>query len=95
MAVGNLLKVAVGHQGVMDRQEEADHKGDHQIILQENREIPPDHHADHETTVVTMMVAVVVVAEAVAIQMEEAVMAATTAATQHMVLLDLRPQVRR
>ena len=47
-AVGNLLKVAVGHQE--DHQEEADHKEDHQIILQENREIPPDQTANHQTT---------------------------------------------
>ena len=92
MAVGNLLKVAVGHQE--DHQEEADHKEDFQIILQENREIPPDHPANHETTVVTVMVAVVV-AEAVTMKMEEAAMTATTAAMPHMVLLDLRPQVRR
>jgi len=90
-AVGNLLKVAVGHQE--DHQEEADHKEDHQTILQENREIPPDQTANHQTTVVMVMVAVV--AEAVATQVEETVMAATTAATQHMVLLDPKPQVKR
>ena len=90
-AVGNLLKVAVGHQE--DHQEEADHKEDHQIILQENREIPPDHTANHQTMVVMVMVAVV--AEAVVTQVEETVMAATTAATQHMVLLDPKPQVKR
>ena len=95
MAVGTLLEMAVDHQGATDHQEEAVHKEDLQIILQENREIPPERHAYRRTMVVETAVVVMVVAVVVATQVEEATTAAMTAATRPTDLLDHRPRVRR